>query len=142
MVAHRFALIGAVLVESEIGPTAIRAYGSIGPSSHRFYPRVAGHNPSPAESGLSGGASFGQARREIRTESLPFRPVALLEQTGHAKAANRMRARSSGRSQPWVETQNAPSWNVLSAISLTPASATTPSPSTRAAVATCATTES
>src|SRR5262249_52291053 len=46
------------------------------------------------------------------------------------------------RSQQWGETQNAPSWNVLSAISLTPASATTPSPSTRAAVATCATTES
>jgi len=49
--AHLFGL-----QESEIGPTAIRADGRIVPTSHRFYPRVAGHNPSPAESGPSGGA--------------------------------------------------------------------------------------
>src|SRR5262249_18571792 len=121
---------------SEIGPTAIRAYDRMVPSSHHDFtllrcglapPRVASRT----------GLLLGK-----RAEKLPFRPVALPEQTGHVRSPTGYARGAAERSPPWVETPNAPSWNVLSAISLTPASATTPSPSTRAAVATCATTQS
>src|SRR5262249_24019016 len=73
--AHLFGL-----PEAEIGPTAIRAYGRRVPSWLHDFPLLRCGLAPPRVASRTG-LLLGK-----RAEKLPFRPVALAEQTGHVRS--------------------------------------------------------